>query len=70
MANLEDRLALQAYVVEAANALAEAERKLLTALGQATTLSDAAEARGAAELLSEQVEAVRSAAQSLSQWLQ
>ena len=69
VANLEERLALQAYIVDATAALAEAERRLLTALGQATTLSDAAEAQTAGALLGEHVATVRAAAAQLSEWL-
>jgi hypothetical protein len=68
VADLEERLALQAYVIEAANALGEAERRLLTALGQATTLSDA-QAEAAAAMLGEHVAGVRSSARQLSDWL-
>ena len=69
MSRLDDYLALQGYVLEAAHALADAEKRLLTALGQAATLADDERAQAAQALLTEQVEMLRGAAMDLSAWL-
>jgi hypothetical protein len=69
VSDLEERLALQSYVVEAGRALADAEKRLLTALGQATTLEGDAGADAVAATLREQVDALRAAARELSDWL-
>jgi len=66
---LDEYLALQAYVLEAAEAVGAAEQKLLTALGQATTLEDEERAETARQMLQEQALALRSAAEELSAWL-
>ena len=69
MADQRELLALHGYVLEAANALADAEKRLLTALGQATTLADHERAEAARALLTEQVEMLRKATDELSAWL-
>lgn len=69
MARLEERLALQGYVVAAAEALAETERKLVMALGQATTLAGDGQEDPVTALLTDQIAMVRSAARDLSDWL-
>jgi len=69
VASQNELLALHGYVLEGAQALADAEKRLLTALGQATTVADNERGEEARELLSEQVEMVRSATAQLSDWL-
>ena len=56
-------------VLEAAEAVSAAEQKLLTALGQATTLEDEERAETARQMLQEQALALRNAAEELSAWL-
>lgn len=62
-------LALHAYVLESAQALADAEQRLLTALGQATTLADHERAEQARVVLTEQVARIRELTAALSDWL-
>jgi len=69
VASQNELLALHGYVLEGAQALAEAEKRLLTALGQATTVADDERGEEARELLSEQVEMLRGATAQLSDWL-
>lgn len=69
MARLEERLALHGYVLAAAEALAETERKLVMALGQATTIADDEQEQSVIALLTEQISTVRAAARELSDWL-
>jgi hypothetical protein len=69
VASQQDLLALHAYVLNAANALAEAENRLVTALGQAVTLGDNDRSEEARELLTEDVAMVRRASSELSDWL-
>ena len=69
VASREELLALHGYVLESARALAQAEKQLLTALGQATTLADDERGEMARDLLTEQVAALRSAQSELSAWL-
>ena len=69
MASQEELLALHGFMLDGARALGEAEKRLLTALGQASTLGDDDRAEAARELLTEQVAAIRSATSELSAWL-
>lgn len=69
MASQQELLALHGYVLDGAQALAEAEKRLLTALGQASTLADDERGDEARELLSEQVAMIRGATAELSAWL-
>jgi hypothetical protein len=65
----QELLALRGYVLDSTNALAEAEKRLLTALGQATTLGDNHRSEEARGILTEQVAMVRRALVDLSAWL-
>jgi hypothetical protein len=69
VASQQELLALHGYVLDGANALAEAEKRLLTALGQATTLRDDHRGEEAHAMLTERVAMVRSALSELSAWL-
>jgi hypothetical protein len=69
VARQEELLALHGFVLEGARALAEAEKRLLTALGQASTLADDERGEQARAVLTEQVATVRSAMTELSAWL-
>jgi hypothetical protein len=69
VASQQELLALQGFVLDGARALAEAEKRLLTALGQASTLGDDERGEQARELLAEQVAMIRSATTELSAWL-
>lgn len=69
MARQEELLALHAYVLEAAHAVAEAEKRLLTALGQASTVADNERADEARAALSEHVAMLREVTAQLSSWL-
>ena len=65
----EQRLALQAYVLEAMRALDDCEKKLLTALGHAVTLAGEERGDSAKDLLENHVAALRDASRELSEWL-
>jgi hypothetical protein len=69
VARQQELLALHAYVLEAVHAVAEAEKRLLTALGQASTVADNERADTAREVLSEQVAMLREVTAQLSTWL-
>jgi hypothetical protein len=69
MADQRELLALHSYVLDAANSLAEAEKRLLIALGQAATLADDDRGAAARALLTEQIAMLREAAGALSDWL-
>jgi hypothetical protein len=69
VASQQELLALHGFVLDGARALAEAEKRLLTALGQATTVSDDYRGEEARELLTEQVAMIRNATTQLSDWL-
>lgn len=69
MASQQELLALHGFVLDGTRALAEAEKRLLTALGQASTLADDERGEQARDLLTEQVALVRSATAELSAWL-
>lgn len=69
MASQQELLALQSFVLDGARALADAEKRLLTALGQASTVSDDYRGEQARELLTEQVAMIRTATTQLSDWL-
>jgi hypothetical protein len=69
VATQEHRLALHGYMLEGARALEDAERKLVTALGQAATLGDDERGESATALLTEQIETLRAALRELSAWL-
>jgi len=62
-------LALHSYVLAATQALAEAEKRLLTALGQATTVGDNERAAEVRDLLGEDVARLREATAGLAEWL-
>ena len=69
MATQDEMLALHSYILASAEALAAAEKRLLTALGQATTLAEHERGESARTLLTEQVAVVRGATAELSAWL-
>jgi hypothetical protein len=69
VASQQELLALHGYVLDGANALSDAEKRLLTALGQATTLSEDHRGEEAHVMLTEQVAMVRRALSELSAWL-
>jgi hypothetical protein len=69
VASQQELLALHAYVLEGAHALGEAEKRLLTALGQATTVADNERGEEARAVLTEQVAMLRAATAELSAWL-
>ena len=69
VASQQELLALHGYVLDCTEALAEAEKRLLTALGQATTVADNERGDEARELLTEQVAMLRAATEQLSEWL-
>lgn len=69
MASQQELLALHGYVLDSAQALADAEKRLLTALGQATTLGDDERSEEARALLTEHVAMIRGATAELSAWL-
>ena len=69
MASQQELLALHSYVLEAAHAVADAEKRLLTALGQASTVADNERADEAREVLSEHVAMLRQVTAQLSTWL-
>ena len=69
MASQQELLALHSYVLDAVGALGDAEKRLLTALGQATTVADNEHADEARELLTEQVAMLREAKARCSDWL-
>jgi hypothetical protein len=65
----QELLALHGYMLEGARALGEAEKRMLTALGQASTLGDHERAESAHELLTEHVEMIRRITAEISAWL-
>jgi hypothetical protein len=69
VASQQELLALHSYVLDAMHAVSDAEKRLLTALGQATTVADNERADDARELLSGQVTMLREALAQLSDWL-
>lgn len=69
VASQQDLLALHGYILGAANALADAEKRLVTALGQAVTLGDNDRSEEARALLTEHVDVVRRVSSELSDWL-
>ena len=68
MADLEERLALHAYLLDAATALDDAERKLVTALGYASSLAGGDQS-GLTDRLTEEAQRVRAASKMINQWL-
>jgi hypothetical protein len=69
VATQDELLALHGYVLASVNALAEAEKRLLTALGHATSLADDERGRHARDVLVDQVAALRGVTERLSGWL-
>jgi len=69
VASQQELLALHSYVLDAVHALADAKKRLLVALGQASTAADNERADQAREMLTEQVAMLREATAQLSDWL-
>ena len=69
MADLEERLALHAYLLEAVTALGEAEKRIVTALGYAQTISGGDQSSELIARLTDEAQQVRAAARTINEWL-